>query len=92
MMASSARYWTGARLTDNDPFDGYVWAPRGNPIFAAEITAFTFSLFLGLTNGILGSVPMIQAPTKVEDRYRELCGKFLTSRLFTRIIRTNEMF
>lgn len=50
-------------------------APRPHPRFSAEITAFIYSVMLGLTNGILGSVPMIQAPSKVDDRHRELTGK-----------------
>ncbi|XP_018577817.1 equilibrative nucleoside transporter 4 [Anoplophora glabripennis] len=85
MLASSARYWTGARLVRCSvarlimiPLMIMCVAPRANPIFSAEITAFTFSIFLGLTNGVLGSVPMIQAPTKVEDRHRELTGNMMT--------------
>lgn len=82
MLASSARYWTGPRLVRCSiarliliPLMIMCVAPRANPIFSAEITAFTFSIILGLTNGVLGSVPMIQAPTKVDDRHRELTGK-----------------
>nr|CAI5827488.1 unnamed protein product [Callosobruchus analis] len=85
MLASSARYWTGARLVRCSvarlimiPLMIMCVAPRAHPTFSAEITAFTFSLFLGLTNGILGSVPMIQAPTKVDDRHRELTGNMMT--------------
>ncbi|KAG5885213.1 hypothetical protein JTB14_012236 [Gonioctena quinquepunctata] len=84
-MLASARYWTGARMVRCSvarlimiPLMVMCVAPRAHPIFSAEITAFTFSLFLGLTNGILGSVPMIQAPTKVDDRHRELTGNMMT--------------
>nr|XP_023012389.1 equilibrative nucleoside transporter 4 [Leptinotarsa decemlineata] len=84
-MLASARYWTGARLVRCSvarlimiPLMIMCVAPRSHPIFSAEITALIFSLFLGLTNGILGSVPMIQAPTKVEDRHRELTGNMMT--------------
>lgn len=81
ILAKSNRFWTVNRL--------YGWSigrllmiplmimcvfPKENPIFEAEITAFILSIILGLSNGVLGSVPMIQAPTKVEDRFRELTG------------------
>lgn len=33
------------------------------------------SLALGLSNGVLGSVPMIVAPSKVPHHYRELTGR-----------------
>lgn len=82
-MASSARYWTGGRLVRCSvarlimiPLMIMCVAPRSNPIFSAEVTAFLFSIFLGLSNGVLGSVPMIQAPTKVDDRHRELTGQY----------------
>lgn len=51
-------------------------APRQGPRFTSELTACIYSIILGLTNGVLGSVPMIQAPTKVEDRHRELTGEY----------------
>lgn len=82
MLASSSRYWTGSRLVRCSmvrlimiPLMIMCVAPRANPVFSAEVTAFTFALILGFSNGILGSVPMIQAATKVDDRYRELTGK-----------------
>ncbi|XP_044269593.1 equilibrative nucleoside transporter 4 [Tribolium madens] len=85
MLASSSRYWTGGRLVRCSvarlimiPLMIMCVAPRANPIFSAEVTAFTFALILGFSNGILGSVPMIQAPSKVDDRYRELTGNMMT--------------
>ncbi|XP_060535894.1 equilibrative nucleoside transporter 4 isoform X2 [Cylas formicarius] len=85
MIASSARYWTGGRLVRCSvgrllliPLMVMCVAPRHSPRFSAEITAFIFSVLLGLSNGILGSVPMIQAPSKVEDRHRELTGNIMT--------------
>ncbi|CAH1372668.1 equilibrative nucleoside transporter 4 isoform X1 [Tenebrio molitor] len=85
MLASSSRYWTGGRLVRCSvarlimiPLMIMCVAPRASPIFSAEVTAFTFALILGFSNGILGSVPMIQAPSKVDDRYRELTGNMMT--------------
>ena len=48
--------------------------PRRSPILAGEGYPLLFSLLLGLTNGIVGSVPMIQAPSKVPEEHRELTG------------------
>lgn len=82
-LPSSMRYWTGQRLVHASvfrlltiPLMIMCVAPRESPIFSSEITAFTLSIVLGLSNGVLGSVPMIQAPTKVEDRYREITGNY----------------
>jgi hypothetical protein len=33
-----------------------------------------FSFLLGVTNGLVGSVPMIQAPSRVSEEHRELTG------------------
>ena len=33
------------------------------------------SLLLGVSNGLVGSLPMILAPNKVADHNRELCGQ-----------------
>ncbi|XP_063977034.1 equilibrative nucleoside transporter 4 [Diachasmimorpha longicaudata] len=52
--------------------------PRQNPILAGEGYPLLFSWFLGLTNGIVGSVPMIQAPSKVPEQHRELTGNIMT--------------
>ncbi|KAK3891418.1 hypothetical protein Pcinc_004717 [Petrolisthes cinctipes] len=53
-------------------------APRQSPIVPGEMTPFLLSGLLGLTNGVLGSVPMILAPTKVQDEHRELTGNIMT--------------
>lgn len=42
---------------------------------AAGYPVFFIGL-LGLTNGIVGSVPMIQAPRRVSEEHRELAGEF----------------
>ncbi|XP_015109665.1 equilibrative nucleoside transporter 4 [Diachasma alloeum] len=52
--------------------------PRQNPILAGEGYPLLFSWLLGLTNGIVGSVPMIQAPSKVPEEHRELTGNIMT--------------
>lgn len=52
--------------------------PRENPILAGEGYPVLFSWLLGLTNGIVGSVPMIQAPSKVPEEHRELTGNIMT--------------
>lgn len=79
--AASSWHWTAGRLVRCSVFRLIMIplmlmcaAPRSNPLISAEIVPFTFALILGLTNGILGSVPMIQAPSKVDDRHRELTG------------------
>ena len=52
--------------------------PRGAPLVPGEATPLLLSALLGLTNGVLGSVPMILAPTKVTDDHRELTGNIMT--------------
>ncbi|KAG7205436.1 hypothetical protein KM043_007428 [Ampulex compressa] len=52
--------------------------PRGAPILSGEGYPLLFSWLLGLTNGIVGSVPMIQAPSKVPEEHRELAGNIMT--------------
>lgn len=52
--------------------------PRKSPILSGEGYPLLFSLLLGLTNGIVGSVPMIQAPSKVPEEHRELTGNIMT--------------
>lgn len=52
--------------------------PRGAPILSNECYPLVFSWLLGLTNGVVGSVPMIQAPSKVPEEYRELAGNIMT--------------
>ncbi|KAK7076153.1 hypothetical protein SK128_005415 [Halocaridina rubra] len=53
-------------------------APRHSPVIPGEATPLLVSAVLGLSNGVLGSVPMILAPTKVEDEHRELTGNIMT--------------
>lgn len=48
--------------------------PRGRPYISNENYPMFFSLVLGLTNGLIGSMPMIQAPSKVSEENRELTG------------------
>lgn len=50
--------------------------PRGDPIIPGEGYPLLFSLLLGLTNGLVGSVPMIQAPSRVSEEHRELTGYY----------------
>ncbi|ERL86024.1 hypothetical protein D910_03438 [Dendroctonus ponderosae] len=85
LASSSARFWTGKRLVKYSvmrlfliPLVLMCLVPRKSFNFTAEITAFLYSIILGLTNGILGSLPMIQAPSKVDDRHRELTGNMMT--------------
>ncbi|XP_078041485.1 equilibrative nucleoside transporter 3 isoform X1 [Augochlora pura] len=52
--------------------------PRGAPILGGEEYPLLFSCLLGVTNGIVGSVPMMQAPTKVPEGHRELAGNIMT--------------
>ena len=52
--------------------------PRVAPFVPGEATPLLLTALLGLTNGVLGSVPMILAPTKVPDDHRELTGNIMT--------------
>ncbi|XP_011499005.1 PREDICTED: equilibrative nucleoside transporter 4 [Ceratosolen solmsi marchali] len=52
--------------------------PRRLPVLSNELYAILLSVFLGVTNGIVGSVPMVQAPTKVPEEHRELAGNIMT--------------
>ncbi|KAK9679137.1 Nucleoside transporter [Popillia japonica] len=85
VLAASSWHWTGTRLVKCSavrllmiPLMLLCAVPRTGPIISTEIFPFIFALILGLTNGVLGSVPMIQAPSKVEDRHRELTGNMMT--------------
>lgn len=51
--------------------------PRGSPIIPGEGYPLLFSLLLGLTNGLVGSVPMIQAPSRISEEHRELTGQLI---------------
>lgn len=52
--------------------------PRLHPIIPGEAIPLLTSALLGVTNGIVGSVPMILAPTKVPDELREITGNIMT--------------
>ncbi|XP_014471015.1 PREDICTED: equilibrative nucleoside transporter 4 isoform X2 [Dinoponera quadriceps] len=52
--------------------------PRDGPILSGEIHSILLSWALGLTNGLVGSIPMIQAPSKVPEEHRELAGNIMT--------------
>ncbi|KAF7996573.1 hypothetical protein HCN44_002219 [Aphidius gifuensis] len=52
--------------------------PRRAPVLSGESYPLLLSWLLGLTNGIVGSVPMIQAPSKVPEQHRELAGNIMT--------------
>uniref|UniRef100_UPI00358DF277 equilibrative nucleoside transporter 4 isoform X1 n=2 Tax=Myxine glutinosa TaxID=7769 RepID=UPI00358DF277 len=52
--------------------------PRSDPTLSHPAWPCTFSSLLGLTNGYLSSVPMIQAPTRVSSSQRELAGNIMT--------------
>jgi solute carrier family 29 (equilibrative nucleoside transporter), member 4 len=49
-------------------------APRHRPLIPGDGLPIFFSGLLGLTNGVIGSVPMILAPSKVPEEFRELTG------------------
>ncbi|XP_014215707.1 equilibrative nucleoside transporter 4 isoform X2 [Copidosoma floridanum] len=52
--------------------------PRRMPVLSNELCPIVLSVLLGITNGIVGSIPMVQAPTKVSEEYRELAGNIMT--------------
>lgn len=86
MLAASSWHWTATRLVRCSvarlimiPLMLMCATPRSSPILASEVFPFSFALILGLSNGVLGSVPMIQAPSKVDDRHRELTGRLIRS-------------
>ncbi|KAJ8961036.1 hypothetical protein NQ317_001896 [Molorchus minor] len=95
MMASSARYWTGARLVRCSvarlitvPLMVMCGSTRGNPIFAAEITAFTFSLFFGTDQRDLGILLHLACsakhresdPSPLRDRPQNMVCRLITFR------------
>ncbi|XP_065340802.1 equilibrative nucleoside transporter 4 [Cloeon dipterum] len=53
-------------------------APRHAPLIPGDGLPIFFSGLLGLTNGVIGSVPMIQAPSKVPEEFKELTGNIMT--------------
>ena len=56
-------------------------APRDKPVIRGEGLPILFSLLLGISNGYFGSVPMILAPSRVPDEYKELTGKCIPTLL-----------
>ncbi|KAI5718802.1 hypothetical protein M8J76_000503 [Diaphorina citri] len=52
--------------------------PRERPLITGEDHALMLSMMLGFTNGVVGSVPMIVAPSKVPEEHRELTGNIMT--------------
>lgn len=53
-------------------------APRNRPVIAGESAAFIFTIALGITNGLAGSLPMMLAPLKVPAVLREVTGNMMT--------------
>ncbi|XP_074597583.1 equilibrative nucleoside transporter 3 [Brevipalpus obovatus] len=53
-------------------------APRGQPFFGHIVWPFFFSSMLGLSNGIIGSLPMILAPIHSPNESREHTGNLMT--------------
>lgn len=51
--------------------------PRASPRLSEEVWPIVFSIMLGVTNGYLGSVPIILAPKYVPNQYKELTGAYL---------------
>ncbi|XP_023214474.1 equilibrative nucleoside transporter 4-like, partial [Centruroides sculpturatus] len=79
ILASIPYDWTKAKLVLFSsvrivlvPLLAMCAAPRGDPLLKNEEWAMVLSLFLGLSNGVFGSVPMIVAPSMVPDEQKEL--------------------
>ncbi|KAG8236750.1 hypothetical protein J437_LFUL015579 [Ladona fulva] len=52
-------------------------APRANPFLPGDAPPLFIAAALGLSNGLLGSLPIILAPQRVPAERRELTGKFI---------------
>lgn len=61
-------------------------APRKNPTIGGEVPAFIFTIALGLSNGLSGSLPMLLAPQKVSAPLRELSGNIMTISYMTGLL------
>ena len=48
------------------------------PFFANAFWPISFTILLGITNGVFGSLPMILAPFKVNEQWREITGNLMT--------------
>lgn len=53
-------------------------APRSSPHIVGDVYPIIFSIALGFSNGLFGSVPMIQAPSRVGREHREIAGNMMT--------------
>ncbi|XP_053206620.1 equilibrative nucleoside transporter 4-like [Panonychus citri] len=53
-------------------------SPRLSPVFRSIFWPLFFSSILGFTNGIVGSLPMILAPSRVNYKLKELTGNLMT--------------
>ncbi|XP_050352075.1 equilibrative nucleoside transporter 4 [Nymphalis io] len=53
-------------------------APRHSPHIVGDVYPIMFSVVLGFTNGLFGSVPMIMAPSRVGREHREIAGNMMT--------------
>ena len=52
-------------------------APHHAPLFQGELLPLSFTVILGLTNGLFGSLPIILAPSTVKETERELAGNLM---------------
>ncbi|KAL3234758.1 hypothetical protein MRX96_022527 [Rhipicephalus microplus] len=52
--------------------------PRWDSSTSSDLWAMALSVVLGVTNGLLGSLPMILAPGRVPDDQKELTGNIMT--------------
>ena len=52
-------------------------SPHHAPLFQGELLPLSFTVILGLTNGLFGSLPIILAPSKVKETERELAGNLM---------------
>ncbi|XP_033160488.1 equilibrative nucleoside transporter 4 isoform X1 [Drosophila mauritiana] len=53
-------------------------APRQRPVISGETAPFVFTIALGITNGLAGSLPMMLAPAKVPGTLKEVTGNIMT--------------
>ncbi|XP_050671872.1 equilibrative nucleoside transporter 4 isoform X2 [Leptidea sinapis] len=53
-------------------------SPRQSPHIVGDMYPILFSVALGFTNGLFGSVPMIIAPSRVARENREIVGNLMT--------------
>ncbi|XP_055855046.1 equilibrative nucleoside transporter 4 isoform X2 [Episyrphus balteatus] len=53
-------------------------APRAHPVISGETAAFIFTIGLGVSNGLAGSLPMMLAPAKVPGTLKEVTGNMMT--------------